>query len=105
MTSFNRISVEQAKNLIDTQAVSIVDVRDPVSFQNGHIEGATLLDNNTANHFIEHTAFDNAIIVYCYHGNSSQQASQFLVEQGFTEVYSVDGGFEQWRQMYAASTQ
>ncbi len=32
----------------------------------------------------------------CYHGISSQGAAQYLVNQGFEEVYSVDGGFEAW---------
>jgi rhodanese-related sulfurtransferase len=28
----------------------------------------------------------------------SKQAAQFLIHQGFEEVYSLDGGFEAWRQ-------
>jgi thiosulfate sulfurtransferase len=41
--------------------------------------------------------FDTPVIVCCYHGISSQQAAQFLIHQGFEEVYSLDGGFEAWR--------
>jgi thiosulfate sulfurtransferase len=37
------------------------------------------------------------VIVCCYHGVSSQQAAQFLIHQGFENVYSMDGGFEAWR--------
>ena len=29
--------------------------------------------------------------------NSSQNAAQFLGENGFKEVYSMDGGFEEWK--------
>ncbi len=32
----------------------------------------------------------------CYHGISSQGAAQYLINQGFDAVYSVDGGFEAW---------
>ncbi|MCV6069119.1 sulfurtransferase, partial [Escherichia coli] len=32
-----------------------------------------------------------------YHGISSQGAAQYLVNQGFEQVYSVDGGFEAWQ--------
>ena len=32
----------------------------------------------------------------CYHGVSSRNTAQFLVEQGFEEVYSVKGGFDGW---------
>ena len=39
-------------------------------------------------------------IVTCYHGNSSQSAAAYLVSQGFTDVYSLDGGFELWHARY-----
>ena len=97
MSAFKRISPSEAKSLISKGEVSIVDVRDAQSFNNAHIEGATLLDNKSVHNFIATTALDTPVIVYCYHGNSSQQAGQFLAENGFTEVYSLDGGFEVWR--------
>jgi thiosulfate sulfurtransferase len=34
--------------------------------------------------------------VVCYHGHSSQGAAQFMLQQGFAEVYSMDGGFTEW---------
>ncbi len=100
MAGFKRVSTAEAKELIDTGNTRIVDVRDAQSFNNGHIEGAVLLDNNTVDSFIDSTAKDTPVIVYCYHGNSSQNASQFLAEKGFTSVYSVDGGYELWRTQY-----
>ncbi|VEI47096.1 rhodanese-related sulfur transferase [Actinobacillus equuli] len=36
------------------------------------------------------------MIVICYHGVSSRNTAQFLVEQGFERVYSVKGGFDGW---------
>ena len=41
-----------------------------------------------------------ALVVYCYHGHSSQGASDYLAEQGFSSVVSLDGGFEHWRQAH-----
>ena len=41
--------------------------------------------------------FEQPILVMCYHGISSQGAAQYLVNQGFEQVYSVDGGFEAWQ--------
>jgi thiosulfate sulfurtransferase len=40
------------------------------------------------------------LIVYCYHGNSSQGAANYFDGLGFKEVYSVDGGYEAWRSKY-----
>ena len=42
------------------------------------------------------TPKDRPLVVYCYHGHSSQMAARFLVDQGFTEVYNLEGGYEAW---------
>lgn len=96
MAQFKRISAEKARDIMATDNVALVDIRDRVSFNNGHIENALLLDNNNIDGFIATTDKDTTIIVYCYHGNSSQNAAQFIAEQGFSTVYSMDGGFELW---------
>ena len=41
--------------------------------------------------------FEQPIIIVCYHGMSSQGAANYLAEQGFDDVYSMDGGFTQWQ--------
>ncbi|EEZ42274.1 thiosulfate sulfurtransferase GlpE [Photobacterium damselae subsp. damselae CIP 102761] len=41
--------------------------------------------------------FEQPVIVMCYHGISSQGAAQYLLHQGFEQVYSLEGGFEAWR--------
>ena len=43
----------------------------------------------------------DAVIVYCYHGNASKDATLFLKQKGFTNVHSMTGGFEAWRAAYA----
>jgi thiosulfate sulfurtransferase len=45
---------------------------------------------------MDEVEFEQPILVMCYHGISSQGAAQYLVNQGFEQVYSVDGGFEAW---------
>ena len=40
--------------------------------------------------------FDSPIIVSCYHGVSSRNVANFLVEQGYENVFSVIGGFDGW---------
>lgn len=80
--------------------VQLVDIRDEQSYAAGHIEGARHLDNTTLQAFVEEADPDQPVIVYCYHGNSSQPAAAFLNEHGFEDVYSMDGGFEVWRQQY-----
>ena len=99
MTEFKRIPPEQAQALREQGAV-VVDVRDPQAFAASHISGAKHLDNHSLHDFIANADLDAPLIVACYHGNSSQSAAAYLVGQGFSEVYSLDGGFELWRSQY-----
>jgi len=100
---FERISPQQAKDLIDNQEAQIVDIRDPGSYQLGHIPNAVLLDNNNLAQFIADADQSKPLVVYCYHGNSSQPAAAYLNEQGFEKSYSMDGGFEHWRVLFPES--
>ena len=99
MTEFKRIPPEQAQALREQGAV-VVDVRDPQAFAANHISGSKHLDNHSLHDFIANADLDAPLIVACYHGNSSQSAAAYLVGQGFSEVYSLDGGFELWRSQY-----
>lgn len=99
MTDFKRIPPEQAQALRDQGAV-VVDIRDPQAYAAGHIKDATHLDNHSLHDFIAKADLDAPLIVACYHGNSSQSAAAYLVGQGFSDVYSLDGGFELWRATY-----
>ncbi len=100
MSGFKRISVETTWQLISERDPQLVDIRDEMSFRLGHIEGATHLDNTSVDSFVSTADRNRPVVVYCYHGNSSQPAAAYLVEQGFIEVYSMDGGFETWRGSY-----
>ena len=103
MSEFQRISPQQAQALRQQGAV-VVDIRDPQSFAAGHIQGSRHLDNHSLHDFIRNTDLDAPLIVSCYHGNSSQGAAAYLVGQGFSQVYSLDGGFELWRATYPDDT-
>lgn len=97
MKTFQAISIPDARALIETNEVVLVDIRDMDSYRAGHIEGAHWLDHTNVDLFLENTARDLPVVVYCYHGISSQSAAQYLVEQGFAAVYSLSGGFEAWK--------
>ncbi len=103
MSEFKRIAPQQAQPLREQGAV-VVDIRDPASFAAGHISGSQHLDNQSLHAFIREADLDQPLIVACYHGNSSQGAAAYLVGQGFTDVYSLDGGFELWRATFPDQT-
>ena len=103
MTEFKRIPPEQAQALREQGAV-LVDIRDPATYAALHISGSTHLDNHSISDFIRAADLDAPTVVVCYHGNSSQGAAAYLISQGFSDVYSMDGGFELWRTTYPSET-
>jgi thiosulfate sulfurtransferase len=103
MTDFKRIPPEQAQALREQGAV-LVDVRDAQTYASNHIPQSHHLDNHSIADFIRSADLDKPLVVVCYHGNSSQSAAAYLVGQGFSEVYSMDGGFELWKNTFPTET-
>ena len=97
MDNFKTVSIEQAKEMLKTKDVTVVDIRDGDSFQAAHIEGAILINRDNIQEFIEKGDKTRKVLCYCYRGISSQDAARHLLKHGFKEVYNLRGGFEAWR--------
>lgn len=91
------MNAQQACELLKEDKLKVVDIRDPQSYEIGRIKTAERLDNSNLKEFINNNAKDQPVLVCCYHGIASQDATAFLKGQGFTEVYSLDGGYEFWK--------
>lgn len=94
---YNKITAAEAKAIIDRQEVTILDVRTPEEYKEGHIEGALLIPNyelkNLAGRKLPDK--DKKILVYCRSGNRSKSASKLLLEMGYSQVYDF-GGIISW---------
>ena len=95
---YTMIDQEEAKRMMDTQTVVILDVREQYEFDEGHIAGAVLLPSTNIN---EETAAevipdkDSVVLVYCRTGMRSLFAAATLAELGYTNVYEF-GGIVTW---------
>ncbi|MFA0084421.1 thiosulfate sulfurtransferase [Vibrio sp. 10N.286.49.C2] len=97
MEQLQHIDVHRAQQLLKENAEArLVDIRDLQSFGVAHAPNAYHLTNDSLVEFMQQVEFDVPVLVMCYHGISSQGAGQYLLNQGFEEVYNVDGGFEAW---------
>lgn len=97
--NFTRINVAQAQELLLEQpGTQVIDVRDEASFGQGHIDAAHHIHNNNVQEFLSQADMEQPLIVCCYHGNMSQSAASYFAEQGFASAYSLDGGFEAWKE-------
>ena len=76
--SFDCISVEETKRLLENDDVTVIDIRDINSFSKGHINNAIHIDDININNFLSEKDKNETIIIYCYHGISSKSAANFF---------------------------
>ena len=96
--SYLQITQEEAKEMMDSQEVIILDVREQNEYDSGHIPSAGLLpvgtiDETTAAEVIPEKDF--TVLVYCRSGNRSKTASSTLADLGYTNIYEF-GGINTW---------
>ncbi len=90
------ISAEDAHALLEAQGAVFLDVRDRGSWRSGHIPGALHIGDHNIQEFVADAQRERTTIVYCYHGYSSLGGAAFLNSEGFSDVYSMKGGFAGW---------
>lgn len=97
LPQYKKITAEEAKEMMDTQEVIILDVRTQAEYDEGHIEGALLIPNTELEDKAETLLpdKDKTILVYCRSGNRSETASRLLVDMGYSAVYDF-GGIIDW---------
>ena len=93
---FKRINEQQAREKLSISGAVLLDIRDADRYNAGHLQDAIHLTNENVQNIITETDKQLPVLVMCYHGNSSQSVAAYLSQQGFTDVYSIDGGYEGW---------
>ena len=96
--TYQQITQEEAKDMMDTQEVIVLDVREQDEFDTGHIPEAVLLPVGTITKDAAAAVIDDldtVVLVYCRSGNRSKTASQVLADLGYTNVYEF-GGINTW---------
>lgn len=98
MTSFRTIDHDQARRLLATGDVTILDVRTPGEYEQlGHIPNAWLLPVDLiASGPAVLPQDDRPVLVYCEHGVRSAAASRLLAEAGIDRVLNLAGGLAVW---------
>ncbi len=85
------------ETLINTNSnIQILDVRDMYAFSNKRIPRADLLPLEQLAE--KYTMIDKTkpILLYDNDGSRSKEAAKFLTSKGFTDLYTLSGGMEQW---------
>ena len=93
---FRRIQPEEARSLIESGQVSVVDVREPWEYEKDHIAGARLIP---LARIISNPALidsDNVVLV-CEVGQRSGVAAEVAASLGYENLYNLEGGMSAWR--------
>lgn len=92
-----KITAGEAKEKMAAGGVTVVDVRTAEEYEQGHIEGAVLIPNETIGqeNIDKLPKKDAVILVYCRSGRRSADAASKLVGLGYSKVYDF-GGISDW---------
>jgi rhodanese-related sulfurtransferase/rubrerythrin len=76
----------------------LVDVREPVEYETGHIPGALLMPLGEVELHLDELDPGRELIFYCRSGNRSRAASMLALGSGRFQrpVYNLEGGFSAW---------
>jgi phage shock protein E len=97
-TAPGRVDAVMFSALVATAGVTVIDVRTPEEFAQGHIQGAV-------NYNVEGPDFANQIMaldpagiyaVYCQSGNRSQPAVSQLNDIGIDSIFELESGISGW---------
>ena len=99
--SIRNVSVAEARALIDSEAaITVLDVRTPAEYEDGHIKGAVNLDAMSED-FAERVAKlkkDEAYLIHCRSGRRSAAALETMRAAGFETVAHMNEGVNGWTQ-------
>lgn len=95
------VTVEQTRQrLAANRAGLLVDVREDHEWNDSHAAGAIHLSKGIIERDIEMTVPDKAteLILYCGGGYRSALAADVLQHMGYTNVFSMAGGWKAWKE-------
>ena len=94
------MSAEQAREAAQRGDAVLIDVREESEWKQGHAEGAKHLSRGVIEVEIEEQVPDlnQPIICYCGGGSRSALVADNLQKMGYTNVRSLAGGMNAWKE-------
>ncbi len=93
-----RISGEQLRELLrQTPRPTLLDVRSESEHEAFALPDSTLIPLQQLADRLDELDTKSPVVVYCHHGIRSVVGAMLLLRKGFTDVYSLRGGIDQWQ--------
>lgn len=95
---FSSLSPMLAVAKMNSNDVTIVDVREPPEYVKGYIENSLNIPLGKLSEQLNQLSDkkNSCIIVVCQTGTRSTPACKTLTKSGFTDVYNITGGMQAW---------
>lgn len=91
------ISPKELKARLDNgDNLVLLDVREDWEYSLAKIDGSILVPLGTLPQSLARLNRDSEIIAICHHGMRSADATNFLLQQGFSNVRNLMGGIDAW---------
>ncbi len=94
------ISAQELRSVIARQnpAITVIDVREPSEYEEGHIEGAENIPLGDIHKAAHDLADFDAVYLYCRSGGRSALGCQILQGAGVPAV-NLEGGYIAWQRL------
>jgi rhodanese-related sulfurtransferase len=95
------LTVDDVKKRLDRgDPFLLIDVREESEWAKNHLPGAIHLGKGILERDVEERVPDTAaeIVLYCGGGYRSALSADNLQKMGYTNVWSMDGGFRDWKE-------
>jgi molybdopterin/thiamine biosynthesis adenylyltransferase/rhodanese-related sulfurtransferase len=97
--AITEVDTSRGEELYRSPGTVALDVREPDEYEQGALPGAIhiprgQLESSVENRIPNH---DAKVLIYCAGGTRSAFAAETLGRLGYTDVVSMDGGFNKWK--------
>lgn len=96
----NELKAAEFKQKMEAEkSKTLLDVRTPQEYSEGHLADAINIDWNGGNFDAEIAKLDKSkpVYIYCLAGSRSASAAAVMRKSGFKQVYEMKGGILKWR--------
>lgn len=98
-TTGKAITPEQFDKRMHKRKVTVLDVRTPLEYAEGHLKNAVLINVLDSAAFVSRVQGlkkNRTYLIYCRSGKRSGKALVMMQEQGFYKLYHMAGGITAW---------
>jgi len=93
--TYKTLTVDQIDKFLMQPEHIILDYRDASTYAKEHLPGAMQVHDQLIMKMVKNNK-QTPVLVYCYHGNSSKELANLLVNFGLQDINNLEGGWQAW---------